>query len=384
MNLLDLVLLVVGVLAAAGGYRAGLVARFLSWAGMAAGLVLAARVLPDIVERVGQGDPRGRFMVGTAVLLGGAFAGQAIGLVAGARANLALPAVGRPFDRVGGAVAGVFSVLVALWLLLPGLQDVPGELASQARGSVIARFVDANGPRPPGALQTLRALVGEDGIPQVFDGLRRSPDAGPPPGESGLPPAVLEAAVASSVRVEGEACSRIQEGSGFAVADDLVVTNAHVVAGSDAPSVITRAGRRVPATVVHFDPDRDLALLRADVNLAPLPIGEAEVGDVGAVLGYPGGGPLVVSPFAVHDDIEALGRDLYDEHRTERHVLVLASALRPGDSGAALVGARGEVVGVAFAIAPDKADTAYALDVSELHAVLAAPRGPAVSAGPCL
>ena len=39
---------------------------------------------------------------------------------------------------------------------------------------------------------------------------------------------------ASTVKVEGQACDRIYEGSGFAVAANVIVTNAHVVAGEPA------------------------------------------------------------------------------------------------------------------------------------------------------
>jgi S1-C subfamily serine protease len=117
---------------------------------------------------------------------------------------------------------------------------------------------------------------------------------------------------------------------------------------------------------------------------APLPLVDPEQGDVGAVLGHPGGGPLEVSPFEVTDELEAQGRDLYDERATLRSVLVLAAELRPGDSGAALVDPTGSVLGVAFAIAPDRAGTAYALDPEEVRKVLQSRSDGAVDTGPCL
>ena len=383
MNLLDLLIVALGVSAGIGGYRLGLVARALSWAGMALGFVIAARFLPDVVGAV-EGDPNGRLLVAVGFLLAGAFAGQALGLLLGSRAHLALPPGGRPLDRSAGAVVGVIGVLVAVWLLIPAMGDVPGEMARQARGSRIARFIATTAPAPPDTLKALRGLVGETNFPQVFPGLHRAPDLGPPPAESGLSEATLERVVASTVRIEGEACGRIQEGSGFVVEPGIVVTNAHVVAGEPRSSVVTRDGRRVPATVVVFDPDRDLAVLETDLAAAPLPVGEGEVGTRGAVLGYPGGGPLEVSPFDVRDKVNATGRDLYDRSATRRRVLVLAAELRPGDSGAALVDPEGTVVGVAFAIAPDQPGTSYALDTSELRAVLDTPRAAEADTGGCL
>nr|MBA3302440.1 trypsin-like peptidase domain-containing protein [Acidimicrobiia bacterium] len=150
--------------------------------------------------------------------------------------------------------------------------------------------------------------------------------------------------------------------------------------------VVRPDGSRAGATVVHFDPDQDLAVLAVpQAGAGPLPIGDVEAGGTGAVFGYPGGGPLEVSPFAVQEEVEAVGRDLYDRRDTSRRVLVLASDLAPGDSGAAIVDPAGAVVGVAFAIAPDQAGTAYALSVEELRAALAAPRSTGgADTGPCL
>ncbi len=62
----------------------------------------------------------------------------------------------------------------------------------------------------------------------------------------------------------------------------------------------------------------------------------------------------------------------------------LSSGLAPGDSGSALVDSSGAVVGVAFAIAPDRAGVAYALTDTELEAILATPRSGAVNTGPCI
>lgn len=384
MNLFDLIVVVLAVSAGVGGFRIGLVNRALSWAGMAIGIVVIARFLPDIVDAVNGPDPTGRLLIAIGVLLAGAFIGQALGLLVGSRIHTALPPEGRPLDHAGGAVAGVLGVLVGVWLLLPTMGDVPGAMSRQARNSSIARFIAENAPQPPDTLQALRRLVGDTQFPRVFSGLQPAPDTGPPPAESGLSEAVLDAAVGATVKVEGPACGRIQEGSGFVAEPGIVVTNAHVVAGESRTHLVERSGRRVDATVVHFDPDRDLAILRADVRAGPLPITGADVGDVGAVLGHPGGGPLEVSPFEVREQVTAVGRDLYDRKQTRREVLILASDLAPGDSGAALVGPDGSVVGVAFAIAPDRPGTAYALATSELRAALSAPRVEEADTGPCL
>jgi S1-C subfamily serine protease len=385
VNLLDVVLLALMVAAAVGGYRLGFLARALSWAGMGLGIVLAAHFLPSVLRHFENGQPSGKLMIAIGVLLGGAFVGQALGLVIGAQLHTVLPAGGRPLDRVAGAVSGVLGVFIGLWLMLPTLAGVPGNIARLTRNSAVLRAVDDLAPEPPDTLQALRRLVGDNAFPQVFSGLHPAPDVGPPPAESGIDQATLDRVTASTVQIEGPACGRIQEGSGWVAADGFVVTNAHVVAGEDSTDVLTRDGRKIAATVVYFDSDRDLAVLSApDLGLPALERSDAKPGDRGAVLGHPGGGPLEVSPYLVSDEVEAVGRDQYDRHTTRRQVLILASDLAPGDSGAALIDPKGEVVGVAFAIAPDRPRTAYALDIVEVEAALSAPRGNEADTGRCL
>src|SRR5207244_2042907 len=115
--------------------------------------------------------------------------------------------------------------------------------------------------------------------------------------------------------------------------------------------------------------DRDLAVLRVPGLEEPaLELGQGKRGDAGAVFGHPGGvEQLVTAPAAVHDEVLAEGRDLYDSHGTRRDVFILASQLKPGDSGGALVNQAGLVIGVAFAIAPDQPGTAYALTTAEVR-----------------
>jgi len=386
VNSLDLLILLSAVGAAFGGYRLGLVARVTSWVGMAAGLAVGALVLPPVLRAAEDSSDAQLLFITMGVLLGTAFLGQAVGLWVGGRLHLALPGASvRSADRGAGAAAGVVGVLVGLWLLLPLMADVPGWFALQSRTSIITGWVDERFPPPPDAIATLRRLVGGDQFPRVFDALQAAPDLGPPPSAAGIPQAVVDAVVPSTVKVEGIACRRIQEGSGFVAGDGLVVTNAHVVAG-ESETVIQRSdGTQVRASVVAFDPRRDLAVLSApDLGRQPLPITDVSEGAVGAVFGHPGGGALRAAPFKVGSTVTATGTDIYDRERTERKVLILSSSLAPGDSGAGLVDAQGRIVGVAFAIAPDKPGVAYALDVEELRPVLAGDLSHPVDTGPCL
>ena len=386
MNTLDLIIFVIAVSAGAGGYRLGFLTRVASWVGLALGVVVGATLLPRVVRGLESTSGRQQLLlVAAAVVIGCAFLGQALGLFVGSRLHLALPAGGlRTADSGVGAVAGVVGVVVAVWLFAPAMADGPDWPAQQARTSRFVRAIDGLLPRPPDTTQTLRRLVGGR-YPQVFDALRPAPRLGPPPAASGLDVATAQRVTRSTVKVVGEACDRVQEGTGFVVGSGLVATNAHVVAGETRTVLERSDGSTVDATVVAFDPRRDLALLRAPALDRPvLRLGDTATGGRGAVFGHPGGGPLRLAPFRVGDRGLATGTDIYDRGRVERDVLFLSAALRPGDSGSALVDPLGRVVGVAFAIAPDKPEVAYALSVKELRSILVRPPSVPVATGSCI
>jgi S1-C subfamily serine protease len=161
-----------------------------------------------------------------------------------------------------------------------------------------------------------------------------------------------------------------------------------VVAGEPRTQVETNDGRQLSATVVAFDPERDLAVLRVrNLRLFTLPFADGGVGTTGAVFGHPGGGPLRIAPARIGETVNATGTDIYRTGRTNRRVDVLAADLAPGDSGGPLVDQQGRMVGVAFAVDPGEESTAYALTRGEVDSVLGpvvAGRQTPANTGPCL
>lgn len=385
MNLLDALILGAGLTAALVGYRLGFVTRVLSWTGLVVGLVIAVVSMPRLTDALSRTDPRTRLLAGLTLVAALALIGQAVGFAVGGRllSRVRLGIGARRADRIAGAASGALGVLVIVWLATPALTSSPGWPAEAAQGSVIVRRLDAVAPDPPAGLEELARRVGRTG-PEVFDRFVDSPETGPPPTTS-LSAEVDARVRASTVKVEGIACDVIQNGSGFVVGPDLVVTNAHVVAGERQTRVITADGEERRARVGAFDPLRDLALLVVDgLGLDALALGHVDAGAVGAVYGYPGGGPLTPTPARIEEEITATGRDIYGQARTERDVFVLAAELHAGDSGGALVNEIGEAVGVAFAIDPGQPGTAYALTDTELRATLDAGTRRRVDTGPCL
>lgn len=207
----------------------------------------------------------------------------------------------------------------------------------------------------------------------------------PPSGGAAVAPSVYSRVSASTVRVVGPACGAIQVGSGFAARADTAVTAAHVVAGMTNPVVFTPDGRRLPASVVVFDANRDLAVLKVDgLGQSPLPLGRPSVGTQGAVFGHPQGQPAVeVSPATVVALGTARLPNLYGD-LVLREILRLTSQLEPGDSGGALVDGSGNVIGVAFAVSTRQSNVAFAVNSSEVERVLASGSTTPVSTGPCV
>jgi S1-C subfamily serine protease len=390
VNVLDVV--VVAATAAAGyfGYRLGFVARVASWVGLAIGVTLAVAFVDDVLDTLSSQPSATRLLVALAFFLFLASAGQALGFAVGIALRRRLPARAgvHRIDRIGGAVVGVLGVLVAVWLLVPALTSASGWPARAARDSQIVRAINRYAPDPPPQAERLGRSVAEGPFPEVFSRLNGPGDVGTPPTKA-LAPDVAARVASSTVRVEGEACDQIQAGSGWVAGPDLVVTNAHAVAGERNTHVETSDGRRLAATVVAFDPGRDVAVLRIrNLRLFALPRADGRDGVAGAVFGYPGGGPLVISPARIAETVNAAGTDIYRTGRTRRQVFVIAAELAPGDSGGPLVDQAGRVVGVAFAIDPGQDATAYALTRAEVDAVLVpmlnAGGRSAVGAGPCL
>ncbi len=371
MNLLDAALVLFAAGVAYAGWRGGFAARALGWVGLVVGGVIAALFVDDVANALRDSTPRTRLLGALAFLVLVSLLGQIVGTFLGILFRRWLPAhLSRgTLDRVLGAGAGLLLVVIGIWLLTPALSSAPGWPARATRGSLIVRAVDRLAPSPPNSLSALGRLVGDAPFPEVFARLT-SPDAGPLP-QIGLTAEVLARVRTSVVRLDGEACARLQQGSGVVIDEDLVLTNAHVVAGEASTTVSTVNGRRVAGTVVGFDPARDLALVRAPgLGLAPLTRGSIEVDANASVIGYPGGGTQLESPARVAEEITANGTDIYRSTRTSRLIFVLASELEPGDSGGPLITASGDVVGLAFAVDPGSTTTAYALTDAEIDGAL--------------
>jgi S1-C subfamily serine protease len=278
------------------------------------------------------------------------------------------------------------------------MQEVPVSLLGRRRrpaavlaftALLTAPVLAAAGPAlaaPPARERVQPAALPANPVLALLGDLLALLSPGAAPANPGLPATTSAQAGASTVRVNGMACGVRLAGSGFSPAPDVIVTNAHVVAGTTTTSVLRPDGRTLPAQVQVFDPARDLAVLAVPgLNEPALGLAPAVPGERDAVFGHPfGQAPVALSPAVVVRRVTTDIGDIYDRPAAPRQILVLAAALDPGDSGGALVNGAGKVVGVAFATSSIRRGTAFAVASEELGPVLAQPRTGAVSTGPCI
>jgi S1-C subfamily serine protease len=368
VNVVDLAVVGIVILAAVFGWRSGALPQVLGLAGAAVGVAVVILVVPAAAGILDHFDPpvRAFFAFGGAFLVVGV--AEAVGSTLGTSMRDRLG--GRVANRVDaglGSLFGIAQAFVLAWLVggLLATGPVPS-LAREAQRSLAMRTLLGVFPPPSDVAGQLGSLIDSSGLPQVFSGLEPQP-APPVPVAGGAEAARIAAAAdASVVRVESQGCAQIFTGTGFAIAPNFIVTNAHVVAGATDVAVTGDAtGRRVRGTVVFFDPELDVALIRTpDLVLRPLVFAAAAPvrGTVGAALGHPNGGDLAVIPAAVSAEIRATGRDLYGTHTVVRDILELRAAIQPGDSGGPFVLADGNVGGVVFADSRTDAAVGYALD----------------------
>jgi S1-C subfamily serine protease len=158
------------------------------------------------------------------------------------------------------------------------------------------------------------------------------------------------------------------EGSGFVVAPNRAMSNAHVVAGSETVTV-EADGQLYDATVVSYDPNANISIL--DVPNLPAPPlqfaeNQASIGTDAIVVGYPGGGDFVATPARVREIIELSGPDIYRTTTVTREVYTIRGTVRQGNSGGPLIDLDGQVLGVVFGAASDDADTGFAMTANEV------------------
>jgi len=374
VNLFDVAVIALILVATWGGYRSGLVGPAFGLAGALAGIVVVVLVAPFAEPALAEYEQPWRAVIAVGGALAIVILGDAIGSAIGGLFHRQVQGrlLGR-LDRAGGVAFGALQAVLAVWLV-GGLLATSSfdALAGQAQRSAAMHVLLEELPPPDAVIANVGGILDEAGLPQVFIGLEPLPaQPAPAPGQAQAE-ALARSARASTARVEAVACGQVLIGTAFSVRTGYFVTNAHVIAGAQKINVTSDVGsRHAQATVVLFDPQLDVAVLY--VHLLPLPAlsfdaGAPPPGTQAAALGHPEGAPLSVIPAGVNQELAARGRDIYGKSVVLRNVIELHAAVRPGDSGGPLIVASGAVGGLVFAESRSDPEVGYALDPADVAA----------------
>jgi S1-C subfamily serine protease len=375
MNIVDIIIILLVLSALVRGAEVGALRQVLATAGFFGGLFFGAWLEPHFAGLAHSAASRSWLALGITLgfalllLAGGEYAGVVL------KRKLMRHHEGEYADKSLGSVVGAATMLVTIWFAAAILVTLPFlALQNDLKDSAIVSLLDRKLPPAPNVIASLSHVIDPNGFPKVFNGNEPAPvNTNTPLPALGALNAAVTADQASVVKIEGQGCGGIVEGSGFVVAPGLVATNAHVVAGISQPYVFDKNGQHT-ATSIWFDPNLDFAVLSVH-NLAGQPLALnshiAADGTAAAVLGYPGGGDFTVKPAVVLDEFNATGRNIYDAGNTNRSVYEVKATVIPGNSGGPLITANGNVIGIVFAQSTAYNQVGYALTLtqvtSELH-----------------
>jgi S1-C subfamily serine protease len=189
---------------------------------------------------------------------------------------------------------------------------------------------------------------------------------------------ILEDVADSVVTIETSVAAQgdVFDGAGSGVvlsADGLVMTNAHVIAGSNSITVRTFDGAEHSATLVGSEPSNDLAVIQVEGvdDLAPAELGVSEsllVGEPVIAIGNAlnlGGQPSVTTGIvsAVNRSIDGPDGRLSDLIQTD-------AAINPGNSGGPLVDSTGAVIGINTAIIQNSQNIGFAIAIDSAKPII--------------
>jgi S1-C subfamily serine protease len=359
VNVLDLFIVLFVVFLVWRGSRTGFLAGALSLMGVVLGAALGSRVVPALLE--GDGD----LIFGSVITLASIVAFAVLGDILARAASGFLQekiegATSEALDRAGGALLGVALSLTLVWVAATFALGTP-LLSSLHPTMQESTVLGALNQAMPSTLLT-QAVSRLDPIPSF-----RGPKADvADPNQEIAGDAEILAATSRVVRVTGVACGYGIEGSGWVAAPDLVVTNAHVVAGETSTQIQPEGnGLPLPARVMAFDEKNDIAVLRVDnLRLAPLRLTEPRASEPVALLGFPENGPFDIRAGRVGETTRVISNDAYNRGPVERTVTSFKGFVRPGNSGGPAVNEDGEVVATVFASRADSDDAGYGIPSS--------------------
>ena len=378
MTTIDIVIIVFAAFFGLVGFARGFLIGALSLVGFAGGAYLGTRFGPGLLEE-GNASPYAPLFGLLGALVGGVLLSAGAESIAGAmRSGIRSPVFG-VFDGLLGAALAVALALGLAWLVSVIVLQTPGvrEYRGTIQRSAILKELNTILPSD----RVLKALARFDPFPSITG---PAIDVEPPRGSVARDPDI-ERAGRSIVRVLSNSCGLGVAGSGWVAAQGIVVTNAHVIAGSDkttssatAPTIgstrprstSTRATTSPSCACAGWSVPRWSSRARSSAP-SPAPCSASR-----------STGPTRIVPARVGATASVLANNAYGTRRMRREVTSFRADVQPGNSGGPIVDVAGRVSGTVFSKLVGSAG-GYAVPNAIVRDALAGAREP-VGTGRCV
>ena len=375
MNIVDIFLAASILIFGWIGFKRGTLRIVLSIIGLLVGGALGAIATPSLQSLISTNAFGFRPTIGlTSIVLGASLGMFLFGIFGGFLRLVLLPF---PFmktvDSLFGFALAVVAVVSTSSTLSIAAQVIPNKTVNNlfAQSQLISEIDKYLPDRFKNMARKIQNVITDSPLPEVFRSMV----------ESRIIPSQLEKdveipesvtnSIASTVRIDGiaESCSAAMVGTGFIVANERVITNAHVVAGVTEPVItLSNSQTQLGGRVIAIDREKDVAIIFVPglTGERLTFIGPVTPNEVGFVVGYPNGGKLRTSAVSVSAEFESLGTDIDGNGESRRDVIVFGGDVKPGNSGGPLLNLQGQVLGVVFAADKQNKNTGYALAPSEV------------------
>jgi len=379
MNFVDLLIVSLALIFGWFGFRRGILRTILSIVGLFVGGFLASASLPYLQNLLSVYSFLLRPTVNFSFIIFGASLGMFIfGVIGGFLRIVLLPF---PFLKAIDSIIGLFLALVTVLAVTLTVANaarvIPNKTIkdSFSKSFVIKEIEIYTPSNLKNYFIKIQETITNSPLPEVFQSLVESRFVANKVEENIAIPEVIKLTKNSVVRIDGiaQSCSAAMTGTGFIVANERVITNAHVVAGVEEP-VISQPNStlQIQGKVIYIDRQKDIAILFVPGLMGDelTFIGPVTPNELGFVIGYPNGGVLKTIPVSISSEFESLGADIDGKGQVKREVIVFGGEIKPGNSGGPLLNDQGQVLGMVFAADAQNKNTGYALAPQEMVEII--------------
>ena len=379
MNFVDLLIVSFSIIFGWIGFRRGILRTVLSIVGLFVGGFVASASLPYLQGLISNYAFLLKPTVSFSFIIFGASLGMFLfGIIGGFLRVVLLPF---PFLKAIDSIIGLLLALLTVFAITLTVSNaarvIPNKTIKNAfSASILVKELELYTPNNlRNYFIKIQETITNSPLPEVFKSLVESRFVVNKVDENIEIPKEIKNATNSIVRIDGiaQSCSAAMTGTGFIVANERVITNAHVVAGVEEP-VISQSNSelQIQGKVVFIDRQKDIAVLFVPGLMGERLtfIGPVTPNELGFVIGFPNGGSIRTTAVSINSEFESLGADIDGEGQVKREVIVFGGEIKPGNSGGPLLNTQGQVLGMVFAQDAQNKSTGYALAPQEMVEII--------------